>query len=148
MDTVMGKPFAYVEGPTCFGGCADFCCDFPFFVSTEQGKSGNLATILKKKPEDCAGCCRACCTTADQYDLTLGNDVKALAPEKKALLMANMVHLDYWLFERDQFPCTCEKQGDTTWITILFCFCYCYGCLIPMKCSIPLQDKNGGGGGD
>lgn len=133
-----------VEGPTCFGGLYDWCCDTTFFVSKEAGKSGDLAHIIKKKPHDCSTCCRAMCTTADIYDLHM-KEGSTVTPAQKAMIIGEMVHLDYMFFERDTFPITCEKQGDTTWITCLLCLCYCYGCLCPIKCCIALKEKGGGG---
>ena len=145
-NAVFGEPFAYVEGPTCFGGCLDFCCDFPFFISSKPGKSGDYGQINKLKPQGCAGWCRACCSTADTYDIHLAEAGKKLEPEKKAMFLANMVHLDYWLFEQDRFPVTCEESGDVTWLNILCCLCYCYGCLIPCVCKCPISKKDGGEG--
>jgi hypothetical protein len=128
-----------VEGPTCFGGLYDWCCDTVFFVSSTAGAK-DWATITKKKPHDCATCCRAMCTTADIYEIQFQDTFKGV-PEDKAVILGEMVHLDYMFFEQDRFPITCEKRGDTTYITILFCLCYCYGCLCPCKCVIPLQEK-------
>ena len=139
MDATMGQPFGVVEGPMCFGGCADFCCDTKFTIGNSPG-AADVASIIKKKPEDCSGWCRACCTPADTYDLKLTESGKEWAPEKKAMMLANMIHLDYMFFENDKFPVTCEMTEDQTlWITILCCLCYCYGCLIPIQCSIPIK---------
>jgi hypothetical protein len=132
-------PAFLVEGPTCFGGLYDWCCDTSFFVSSAKGAKGDMATITKMKPHDCATCCRAMCTTADIYELQFPN--QQVAPDNKAIILGEMVHLDYMFFENDRFPITCEKQGDTTYITILFCLCYCYGCLCPIKCVIPLPEN-------
>lgn len=132
------KPDFVVEGQTCFGGCYDFCCDTTFNVSSEAGKGGDLAKIIKQKPTDCETCCRACCSTADIYNLHME---APMTPDRKAMLIGEMVHLDYMFFERDNFPCTVERQGDTNWVSCLLCLCYCYGCLCPCRLSIPCQEK-------
>lgn len=137
-------PAAYVEGPTCFGGLYDWCCDTTFFVSTQPGKSGDLATIVKKKPHDFNSFCRACCTSADVYDLHMAEGA-VVNPMQKALILGEMVHLDFMFFESDRFPITCERSGDTTYITCLLCLCYCYGCLLPIKCCIACSEKQNGG---
>lgn len=133
-------PAAVVEGPTCFGGLYDWCCDTTFFVSTTPGKSGDLATIVKQKPKDCETMCHACCTTADIYDLHM-TDGAVVSGMQKALIMGELAHLDFMFFERDQFPITCEKQQDGTLFTCLLCLCYCYGCLLPIKICCYLPDK-------
>lgn len=136
-------PAAVVEGPTCFGGLYDFCCNTTFYVSTQPGKSGDLATIVKKKPGDCNECCRAVCSTADIYDMHIAEG-SVISPTQKALLMGELVHLDFMFFEQDRFPVTCERGVDqkSTIITCLFCLCYCYGCLIPCKASLQLKDND------
>lgn len=138
---VDGAAIGVVEGPTCFGGCYDLCCDTHFTVSTVAGGAGDLAKITKIKPSGCSEWCKACCSTADTYHLDLMPGGQALVPEQKAMLIGEMVHLDAMFFENDKFPIECEKQGDTTWIHILCCLCYCYGCLCPIKCSIPLKEQ-------
>jgi hypothetical protein len=140
-----------VEGPMCFGGCKDFFCETNFYVNETQGagEEGTLAAITKQTPNDCSSWCTACCSTADTYNLVVteqGQD--KWTPEQKAMIMGEMVHMDYMFFEADKFPCEVSRQGDTTWISILCCLCYCYGCLCPIKCSIPCKDEGGGGGGD
>jgi hypothetical protein len=134
------------EGPMCFGGCKDFCCDTEFYISTEPGKN-DICTITKKKPETCGDWCISCCTPADTYFLQLTESGTQWAPEDKAMMIAQMIHLDYMFFENDKFPITCEKQGDTHWCHILLCLCYCYGCLCPCQISIPFVEKNQNGGG-
>jgi len=133
------KPIYVVEGPTCFGGCYDFCCNTTFTIGTEAGKA-DLVEIVKQKPDDCDTCCRACCSTADIYNFHV-KEGAMIDKQHKAMMIGSMVHLDYMFFERDRFPVTCEREGDTTWVTILCCLCYCYGCLCPCKLAIPLKDK-------
>lgn len=130
-----------VEGPMCFGGFKDLCCDTEYTISSDNGGSGDIARVTKKKPEGCSEWCRACCSTADTYDLNLSDRGHQMAPEQKAMMIGEMVHLDLMFFENDKFPIECERQGDTTWINILCCVAYCYGCLVPIKCCIPCRDK-------
>jgi hypothetical protein len=140
--TTEGQPVAcVVEGPTCFGGLYDWCCDTTFTVSKTNGGAGDLAKITKLKPHDCDTCCRAMCSTADIYNVEFAGG--EMQPTQKALVLGELVHLDYMFFEKDRFPITCEKRGDTYWIDILLCLCYCYGCLIPCACSIPIPEKKG-----
>jgi len=144
VDTKELEPAAVVEGPTCFGGLKDWCCDTTFTVSDKKGGEGNFAKITKLKPTDCSSCCRAMCTTADVYDVEFTPGT--MAPEQKALVVGELVHLDYMFFEKDRFPITCEKKGDTNYLHILCCLCYCYGCLCPCNVSIPCKAEGGGGG--
>jgi len=136
-------PMAVVEGPMCFGGIKDWCCDTEFVISREAGGQGDVAKISKRKPHDLSSCCKAACSTADTYDVALTDPTTS--NKMKSLILGELVHVDYMFFEEDRFPITCEKQGDTNYLTILCCLCYCYGCLCPCKCSIPCSEKNGGG---
>jgi len=138
-------PSFVVEGPTCFGGLYDWCCDTTFHVGRTSGAK-DMATIVKKKPEDCCGeqMCRACCTTADIYDFHVKPEGQVTGMEK-AIIMGELAHLDFMFFERDQFPITCEMQDKTLWITVMLCLCYCYGCLCPIKICCPCK---AGGDGD
>lgn len=138
--------FGVLEGPTCFGGCYDFCCDTTFYVSNTSG-ARDVATLTKKKPGwNCNDCCKAACTPADTYNMVLQPGGLEWPPEKRAMLLANLVHLDYMFFEEDRFPITCERKegGDSnsgTMIRILCCLCYCYGCLCPIECCLFIPDK-------
>jgi len=136
-----------VEGPMCFGGCKDFLCDTEFLISKSAGKSGDIGAITKKTPSGCNEWCVACCSTADTYNLMLTDAGASMPPSDKAMYLAEMVHLDYMFFEQDKFPCEVEQQGDVTWCNILLCLCYCYGCLCPIKCSIPISKEGGPGDG-
>jgi len=98
-------PSFVVTGPTCFGGLYDWCCDTKFHVSGPDATP--WAEITKKKPRDCTECCRAACSTADVYDLDfVGPEVSG---KHKAMILGEMVHLDYMFFERDNFPIICEQ---------------------------------------
>lgn len=141
VDVSNATPAAVLTGPTCFGGLYDWCCDTKFQFSTNDAPgSANLATITKRKPRNCSECCRAMCTTADIYDLDMTEGAE-VAPLQKALMIGEIVHLDFMFFERDQFPITCEKRDEATYITILCCLCYCYGCLCPCKVVLAIPEK-------
>jgi len=131
-----------VEGQTCFGGCYDLCFDTAFQISSQRGKSADIGEIKKRKPKcTCEECCRACCSTADTYDMTLTEKGTAMNPLHKAMLVGEMVHMDYMFFEHDENYCTVRREGDGTMIYILLCLCYCYGCLCPIKCCLYIPDK-------
>lgn len=131
-------PSFVVTGPTCFGGLYDWCCDTKFHVSGPDATP--WAEITKKKPRDCTECCRAACSTADVYDLDfVGPEVSG---KHKAMILGEMVHLDYMFFERDNFPIICEQDSNgNQWIHILCCLCYCYGCLCPIRVDIMIPSK-------
>ena len=130
--------FGVVEGPTCFGGCADLCCSTPFTVSKEKGKAGDLAIIQKRaRDPGCGGLCAALCSPADTYNIDF-TDMN-LTPQQKAQVIGEAVHLDFLFFEREQPLCRVNESNNC--LEILFCNCYCIGCLCPIKLCIPL---NGG----
>jgi len=142
MDRNNGQeiPAAVIEGPTCFGGMADYCCDTTFRISSRKGKSGDLGVIDKKVPRTCGDCCRAVCTPADTYDMHLTPQGRALPPHQKAALIGELVHLDYMFFENDKFPINCEKRGKKTYCNLTFCLCYLSGCLCPCTIRVPLGE--------
>merc|ERR1712146_51719 len=89
-------------------------------------------------------CCRAICSTADTYDMTLTEKGTTMNPLHKAMLVGEMVHMDYMFFEHDENYCTVRREGDGTAIYILLCLCYCYGCLCPCKVSSTFQTRSKG----
>jgi len=142
---------AVVEGPSCFGGCKDLCTDTEFTLSSEAGGSADIGKFLKRKPASagCSDMCRACCSTADNYDLELTDRGALLTPEQKAVLIGEMVHLDLMFFESDQnlpvqVNCSCDRdcEGCTVCVTCLACLMYCYGCLIPCQCCCCIHFRN------
>ena len=66
-------PYAYIEGPTCFGGCKDLCCRTPFLISSQKGKSGDIGSIIKKTPEDAMEMCCAMCSDVDGYEISVNS---------------------------------------------------------------------------
>merc|ERR1712070_1267023 len=96
---------------------------------------------MKRKPDGCMDFCCQCCGTADTYDMTFTDKGAVMAPEQKAMMIGEMVHLDFMFFENDRFPVECEKQEDRCCIYILCCLCYCYGCLLPVKCCCCIDEE-------
>ena len=141
-----GTHFATIKGPMCFGGCKDLWCETPFSVSTpDAAGSANLAQLIKRRPKTCKELCMRVCSPADIYDLSFTADDSQLTPQQKALIMSEVVHLDYMFFEADKGLCWYEERGpQQKQCVILCCLCYCYGCLCPCKCIIPLNDNGGG----
>ena len=124
------EQFAVIEGPTCFGGCMDLCCNTEFKVSRGKGKAGDLAVISKQKPDGFMELLIAMCTPVDKYQLHF-TDNHGLHPTEKAAIMSEMVHLDFLFFEAEQ-P-LCEYKAEEKMCYILLCTCYCFGCLCPIK---------------
>ena len=131
-----------VEGPMFFGGCYDLFCDTKFKISRDKGKAGDIGTISKRSPKSCGDFCKQVCSTADTYDMDITPGSATLNPLQKALLIGELIHLDFMFFDRDQSLVKCEKQGSTNTCTVLLCFCYCFGCLLPCKCCLQTSDQN------
>ena len=127
VDTVM-------EGPTCFGGWSELCCDASFVL-----KRGNepVATIKHLAPKDPMQACAAACTDSDNFEVTF---TPTTGPMDKANAIAAGLLVDFMFFEIDQGLCHCENG--TLYCTL--CLCYCAGCLIPCNCCIS-ANRNGGG---
>jgi len=122
----------YVEGPTFFGGASDTCCDNQWFISREKGKKGDMGLITKRAPTDCASLCVSVCTDNDVYDMKLHNEyAKGLSAESKALLVSEMVQLDYLFYEKDQGCCYVKDHPESVYVQFTMCNMYCYGALCP-----------------
>ena len=129
-------PFAVVEGPTCFGGCMDLCCQTKFMVSSQKGKAADIAVISKKAPQGACGMCAALCTPADTYNLDFNVDAK-ITPKQKAAIVGEIVHLDFLFFEAEQPLCRYNEENKMCYI--LLCTCYCFGALCPCELCIPCK---------
>jgi len=139
------RPIAKVEGPCIFGGCSELCCDSPWDVSLMQPhqyksfiKTGDMAKILKRKPNSLSGAIREAVTDSDTYTMEFvpGN---TLAPQQKAIMMASLILVDYMFFEQDNGMCKYEDKK----IKITLYEWFCLGCVCPCNLNIPLE---GGGG--
>lgn len=134
-------PLAKVEGPCIFGGCSELCCESEFKVSAMSAeqidasiKTGDLATITKKKPRDGCACAREVFTDSDTFQVTFKEDV-GLTPQQKASFMASMILTDFMFFEGDHGMC--DYNGDAVIITL--CYYYCCGCACPCNLIIPTK---------
>ena len=83
---------AYVEGPSAFGGWSECCFDSTFTLSTQPGKSGDIATFKHLKPKDFGGAVREACTDSDNYGITF---TPATTAEQKADALASAILVDY-----------------------------------------------------
>jgi len=135
----MEEPFAKVEGPMCFGGCSEFCCDFNFPVSSIQAgsKAGDLGQIVKTKPDGLAGVVKEAMTDADVFTIEFKDP--NLSPEQKALFMSSTLLTDYTYFEgAGKDKCGVTPDG-TMYINL--CNCYCGGVLCPCALSYNAKDN-------
>ncbi len=94
------EPFAKVQGPCCFGGWSEMCCDFQFFVDNfkNEQKTGDLALITKKKPASFAGAIKELVGDADNYSLAL-NPSANLDASQKATVLTSLLFADYMWFD-------------------------------------------------
>lgn len=134
-------PVAVLEGPMFMKGCMELCCDTKFTYSTQKGKSADIGTISRPKPQDCYNFCRMICTQVDFYTVEYTDVYMKQPNEMKAAMLAAMVQLDYMFFEDDRPPVDCEVDHEGNgYCFITLCYTYCYGCQYPCKCIIPLRD--------
>jgi hypothetical protein len=135
--------FAATRGPCCTGGCSKLCFDAVFGVGSVSPDSennskklhkanfGDFATITKLSPKKMGQGIRELFTDSDLFDVRFTN--KDVSPQQKANMLAQMVHLDYMFFERDNDICTSTDDGG---VFISFANCFIYGCVCP--CGIKL----------
>eukprot|EP00662_Eupelagonemidae_sp_cell21_P029905 gene29905-52547_t len=96
------------------------CCDQNFPVSRESGKAGDVAMIVKEKPESMAEAMKELMTDSDLFTLTFVDP--GLSPVQKTILMGSVLLIDYMFFETNQaFECDPVSQKCE-----VVC-CYCYG---------------------
>ena len=127
--------YAAVRGPCLTGGCSKLCCEAEFGFSKvaaedydnsskiHKSNFGDYATITKKRPKAFGQAMREMFTDSDLFDVKFTN--KDATPNEKAMILAQMVHLDYMFFERDNDMC--DDEG------ITLCNCFIYGCVCPCK---------------
>ena len=130
-----------IEGPTCFAGCSELCCDFHFPVSKfgSKKKAGDLALIKKRRPRGIAAGLRELVSDADVFTIEFKD--KSLTPEQKAVILGNQILMDFMFFEGEEQD-KCGPTADGSGCYILLCNCYFYGVLCPCK----LVCKKGEGG--
>jgi len=136
---------AKIEGPTCFGGCSELCCETNWPVSSLKADDfnnklmvGDFAIITKKKPNGLGAAIQEAMTDSDTYTIEFKPGV-SLAPQQKALMLASLIQIDFMFFEKDNGMCKSEDGK----IKITLFECYCNGCTIP--CNLEFGGNNGGG---
>jgi len=136
-------PWAKLEGPMCFGGCSELCCDFSFPVSRFDSDShaGDIAELTKRAPRGIAAAAKEMFSDADVFTVSFKD--KNLTPEQKALILGNQLLVDYMFFERGEQD-KCGSLDDGSGFFINCCNCYFYGIVCPCKINI----KTGSGSGD
>lgn len=127
-------PFGKIEGPCCFGGWSEMCCDFRFTVSNfaSPSKTGDLAFIIKKKPQSLAGGLRQLFSDADVYHIEFNGGAN-LTASQKATVLAGQLLADYMFFDGNTEKC---KNTDDA----IYCYCCyfsCIGYLCPIYIAIP-----------
>ena len=127
-ENVFGK----IQGPTCFGGCSELCCDFEFPVSrfSSEDKIGDVAKITKRAPRGGFAAMRELFSQNDVFTIEFTD--KSLTPEDKALILGNQLLLDFMFFEGGENE-MCGPTEDRKGCYILLCNWYCYGVLCPCK---------------
>jgi len=126
------EPFGKVEGPCCFGGCSEFCFDFKFSTSrfNSERKTGDLGTIIKKKPQSLAGAFRELMSDADVYTIQFNEGISA---SEKATILTAQVFADYMYFDGNTEKCKNADEG----IYIYCWYCSIIGKIIPCCLFIP-----------
>jgi len=130
-------PYAFIEGPTCFGGCKDLFCRTPFMISTQKGKAGDLGSIIKKTPDSMLEMCCAMCTDVDGYEVNINTSTTKLTDTQKLNFLGSAVQLDFMFFEKDNDLCYVSDDGGCIYITL--CNWYMCGLLCPVQACIPLK---------
>jgi hypothetical protein len=127
-ENVFGK----IQGPTCFGGCSELCCDFEFPISrfSSEDKVGDVARITKRRPRGGFAAMRELFSQNDVFTIEFTD--KGLSPEDKALILGNQLLLDFMFFEGGENE-MCGQTEDRKGCYILCCNWYCYGVLCPCK---------------
>ncbi|GMI17895.1 hypothetical protein TrLO_g1388 [Triparma laevis f. longispina] len=129
-----------INGPMCFGGCVELCCESNWIISDKKSKSED-GRIIKQKPASMKDALREMATDADLYrlDFTVG-----MGNAAKAALITSTLLLDYMFFERDMGVCKpTVGEGGLGCSTTLF-NCYCCGCICPCTCSTGNNDGHSG----
>lgn len=132
------EPFGKVEGPTCFGGCSEFCCDFEFPISSfdSAAKAGDFGKITKLKPTSMGGAFLELFSDADVFKLEFADET--LTPEQKATFLSTLLLTDYMFFEgKAGDKCGTDSAGRSY---INLCNCYFMGCLVPCMLKEPPKD--------
>jgi len=127
------EPFAKIEGPCCFGGWSEICCDFKFFTSKfrSESKTGDVAMIIKRHPKSMAMLASDLMSNADNYTIEFNPNV-SLSPGEKATVLAGQLLADYMFFDGNTEKCKSQDKS----ISCYFFYCSVLGCIIPCQCSL------------
>jgi len=138
--------FAAARGPCFTGGCSKLCFDALFGLAKVQpdmendssklhtADFGQYATITKLRPKKMGQAVREAFTDSDLFDVKFLS--KDITPQQKANVLAQLIHLDYMFFERDNDLCKPVNGG----VQITFANCFVYGCVCP--CYVVLKGKS------
>ena len=125
-----GTPSGFIEGPMCFGGWSELCCESKFSYSTSKG-ANDIAKIQSLKPTECAEVCYELFSNADDYVVNFNTGATT---EMKADAIAATLFIDIMFFEQDKGMC--HFDGSFCHCT---CFvCLCFGTICPFNISIPV----------
>jgi hypothetical protein len=129
-------PFGKVAGPCFFGGWSEMCFSFNFPVSffNSDRSSGDIATIIKKRPVSATNMAVQLCTDFDVFGIKFNEqNLGKVTAEQKLTVLATQMLLDYMLFDGNT-----EKCKDTP--EAVYCYC-CYfsllGAILPCYVAIP-----------
>lgn len=139
-QTSAEDPFAKIEGPYCFGGWSELCCDFKFFTSfyKSETKAGDVALITKQRPKSIGMAVTELMSESDNYSIQFNlNAPRKLTAAEKASVVAGQILADYIYF--DGATEKCSQDDDNIYCN--FFYCSCFGCLCP--CSIAIPKKSG-----
>jgi len=131
-DDGVDTPWSKMEGPTCFGGCSELCCDFhfPFSKGSSDRKTGDHALLKKRRPRGVAAGLRELVTDSDVFTIQFKDT--SLTPEEKALILSNTILTDFMFFEGGTSD-KCGQTEDGQGCYINLCNVYCYGCIVPCR---------------
>eukprot|EP00981_Chlorochromonas_danica_P001722 scaffold369_cov177-Ochromonas_danica.AAC.55 len=132
------EPYGKIEGPCCFGGWSEMCCNFNFQVSSFNGpaKAGDLGLITKRKPASLAGAFVELASDADVYTIQF-NDKADLTPSQKITILAGQVLADYMFFDGNTEKCS----QDDNFVYCYCCYFSCIGAICPIYICIPKKSN-------
>jgi len=130
-------PFGKIEGPCCFGGWSEMCCDFNFPISwfNSPTATGDAAVVVKKKPTSLAGGTAQLFGLTDVYSIQFKD--RELSAAQKVSILSSQLLADYMLFDGNTEKCRSSDEG-------IYCYCfYCsiIGMLIPCYIFIPTNQS-------
>lgn len=132
--------FARVQGPCCFGGWSEICCDFTFTARSNKGQ-GELGRLIKAHPRNLISSLVQVFTDADAYGVAINPNAGVTAEQKVTMLTATVL-ADYMFFDGNTEKCKMDNQDNFS--------CYCYYCsllgrLTSCSCTINLALCDDGG---